>query len=250
GHPYTPFNTYEVCVYDGNRLVAASLYDLGECAMASLIAMQDPEYQKHSLGIYTMLKEVEHARKMNLKWYYPGYVLDKPSSFSYKLSLGTFEHYNVNRRWVAYSKFKTHESLAERYKKHLSRIEDGLRHHSVEFDSWLYPYFSMGYMNYWSVNFVRAPKFLEIPIGEQSRLLVVYNLEEQEYQLLWATNSKSKDHLLSMELSDEFQNDEYYCLDLLETDDVILSSENPQEIIDEVSILSSSPHSSRRRHLK
>lgn len=251
GHPYTPFDTYEINVYDGDRLIASSLFDLGQKSVASLIGIQDPDYAKYSLGTYTMLKEIEYARTLQMRWYYPGYVLDKPSSFSYKLRLGDFQYYNHNKRWVSIDKFVRNQSLAEQFKKKLARMEDCLRHYFVEYDAWLYPYFSMGYMSYWSVQFVRSARFLEIPTGNNNRLIITYNLEDQEYQLLWASSSASQDQLITMELSEEFKNDPKYLLDLLEIESIIHTSTEPATIAKKViEITSKTGTSNPRNHLR
>lgn len=251
GHPRSPFNTYEICVYDGDKLVAASMFDLGERSMASLIGMQDPEYNKHSLGIYTMLKELEYAKRLGLKWYYPGYVLDRPSSFNYKLSLGTFEHYNTNKRWTSFAKFNPEDSVASRFKKHLSRLEDCFRHHAIECDTWLYPYFSMGYMGYWNVEFLKAPKFLDIPTSfEGMRLVAYYDLENTTYKLAWIESSDSHDHLINMEMSGEFVEEDGYFMHLSEVGRTVCESSNPVNIALKVKeIVSTSGRSTRPNHL-
>ena len=235
GHLQSPFSTYEVNVYDGHRLVAASMFDIGEKSIASLIGMQDPEYAKYSLGIYTMLKEIEHSNLLGLKWYYPGYVLDRPSSFNYKLTLGTFEHYNTNKRWSTYSKFNPEDSVASKFKKKLSRLEDCFRHHAIECDSWLYPYFSMGYMGYWNVEFLRAPKYLEIMTGIQGLHLVAYfDIEKQVYVVAWLEGSESHDHLINMEMSGEFLAEDGYMMKLMEVTRPVCESHDPVFIAAEI----------------
>jgi arginine-tRNA-protein transferase len=102
---YNNFDSWEVSVYDGSKLIAASFFDLGQNSMASILGLFDQQYTKESLGIYTMLVEISLAQKLSLRYYYPGYVLDQPSLFDYKLRLGNFERYNWHTgRWRAYDK--------------------------------------------------------------------------------------------------------------------------------------------------
>ena len=61
GFQGTVFDTREVCVYDGDRLIAVSYFDLGEQSMPAFWAYNDDAYAKYSLGTYTLLKEVEYA---------------------------------------------------------------------------------------------------------------------------------------------------------------------------------------------
>jgi leucyl-tRNA---protein transferase len=81
------FNTYEINIYDHGKLIGYSFFDVGITSMASIIGIFDQSYSKHSLGIYTMLLEMEYAKSMQLKYYYPGYVAYEPSQFNYKLRL-------------------------------------------------------------------------------------------------------------------------------------------------------------------
>ncbi len=100
---YNHFDSWEVCVYDQEKLVAVSFFDLGQNSIASLLGIFDQNYQKDSLGLYTMLVEIAVAKKIGLQYYYPGYVLDQPSLFDYKLRLGNFQQYNWQTgRWKAY----------------------------------------------------------------------------------------------------------------------------------------------------
>jgi arginine-tRNA-protein transferase len=44
--------------------------------VSAIYAMFDPELPKRSLGILTMLKEIEHARECGKEFYYQGYAYD------------------------------------------------------------------------------------------------------------------------------------------------------------------------------
>ncbi|MEZ5385924.1 MAG: GNAT family N-acetyltransferase [Prosthecobacter sp.] len=71
-------------VYDDTRLVAASFLDFGQHAASSVYAVFEPEYAVRSLGIYTLLLEVEHCRQAGLRWLYPGYATHESSAYDYK----------------------------------------------------------------------------------------------------------------------------------------------------------------------
>ena len=53
------FDTREVSVWSQDRLIAFSWYDLGERSVQSLIGVYDPAFSKHSLGLYTLLLQME-----------------------------------------------------------------------------------------------------------------------------------------------------------------------------------------------
>lgn len=85
------FDTREVRVFDGKRLVAFSWFDRGRSSVQSLIGVYEPEYARHSLGFYTMLLEVQYAAEQRLRHHYPGYVLRGDPAMDYKLRLGNVE---------------------------------------------------------------------------------------------------------------------------------------------------------------
>lgn len=229
----TVFNTYEVCIYDGSKLVAMSIFDMGNKSMASLLGMYRDEYSKYSLGIYTMLKELEFGMEWGMKYYYPGYILDKPSSFNYKLSLGNFEYYNNNKRWANFKGFKSESTSAYIYKSKMEEIGQAMDIAGIDFTSQLYPYFSMGYMGYWHQDFVKFPYFFKIKSQDRSSpmVMVSYDIDEKEYILAFVKESETHDDLINMEMADEFQKTDKYHLSLLEVNAIGAKSPEFEPII-------------------
>lgn len=230
GFPDTVFNTQEVCVYDGKRLIAVSFFDVAEKSIASLLGLYDEDYSSFSLGVFTMLKEVDFAQKMGFKWYYPGYILDKESSFSYKLNLGDFEHYNHNKRWVSYDQYDPASSLAYTINEELDLTQDELNSLGILSVSKLYPYFSMGYMGYWKMNFIKYPRILILEIKEDRILAVGFDSEAQRLDLFLCRSTPAYDHLVNMEVSQEFQRSDKYLMELLHLDELIFSTSSPSEL--------------------
>ncbi|MEM9992319.1 MAG: arginine-tRNA-protein transferase, partial [Bacteroidota bacterium] len=79
------YNTYESCVYDGDKLVAVSFFDLGDNSIASILGMYDPDYAGYSLGFYTMLVEIQYGQAQQFDYYYPGYIVPGYERFDYKM---------------------------------------------------------------------------------------------------------------------------------------------------------------------
>jgi arginine-tRNA-protein transferase len=71
-------------VFEGERLIAASFFDMGLTAASSVYGLFEPEFTKRSLGIFTMLLEIQHCRESGLRWLYPGYATHEPSAYDYK----------------------------------------------------------------------------------------------------------------------------------------------------------------------
>ena len=79
-----PTECREICVYDEEKLVAASFLDIGEKSVSTIYGMFAPEYNARSLGLYTMLCEIEYAQKLGINYYYHGYCHEVPSFYDYK----------------------------------------------------------------------------------------------------------------------------------------------------------------------
>lgn len=73
-----------VRVFDDQRLIAASFFDVGHEAASSVYGLFEPAESKRSLGILTMLLEIEHCREAGLRRLYPGYATHEPSAYDYK----------------------------------------------------------------------------------------------------------------------------------------------------------------------
>lgn len=64
--------------------IAYSFIHLGHAAVSATYCIYDPSLPSLSLGTYTMLLELEQARRLDKTYYYHGYVLDVPSPYDYK----------------------------------------------------------------------------------------------------------------------------------------------------------------------
>ncbi|MCF7788140.1 MAG: hypothetical protein K9N47_18605 [Prosthecobacter sp.] len=88
-------------VFDGPRLIAASFYDLGQYSASSIYGIFEPEYSKRSLGIFTMLLEIQHCRTSGLRWLYPGYATREPSLYDYKKQFRSTQYLDWTAgRWL------------------------------------------------------------------------------------------------------------------------------------------------------
>lgn len=73
--------------------------DLGLIASSSVYGLFEPSYLKRSLGIFTLLKEIEHCRETGLGWLYPGYPT-RESSACYKKQFRSTEWLDwANGEW-------------------------------------------------------------------------------------------------------------------------------------------------------
>ncbi len=233
GRGFTVFNTREVCIYSGKELVAVSYIDIGEKSVASLLCLFDRDFASASLGIYTMLKEIEYCQTMGFKLYYPGYILDNQESFNYKLSLGSVEYYNANKRWTRLNDSSNIPSPASVYKEAMNEVGFALKNKGIEYRQWIYPYFSMGYMGFWNVDFLKYPLVFEISFGFDGspQLLLSFDVELNQYVLLTTQVAHSHGHLITMEISSEFRTEHNYLLHLLKTNQVFCKTKSIKQMV-------------------
>jgi arginine-tRNA-protein transferase len=94
-----PCESNEVALYDGDRLVAASYFDVGAIANSGIYAMFDPEYSTRRLGIYTLLKEIEFSIAAGKEFYYQGYSYKGQSFYDYKRRFPGTEAFDWSGNW-------------------------------------------------------------------------------------------------------------------------------------------------------
>lgn len=86
-----PCRTFALEVWTGGRIAAVSFVDLGARTASSVYAMFDPAHSRRSLGIFTLLMEVEEARRMRMEHLYLGYAYTVSSVYDYKKGFGEAE---------------------------------------------------------------------------------------------------------------------------------------------------------------
>ena len=94
-----PCAAREVAVYDGDKLIAASYFDLGEATISGIYAMFDPAYEWRGLGTFTMLKEIEFAMDSGAEFYYQGYAYEGSSFYDYKKRFSGTEVFDWKGSW-------------------------------------------------------------------------------------------------------------------------------------------------------
>lgn len=98
-----PCEVLEVCVYEREKLLAVSFFAVGEISISSIYAMFAPEESRRSLGIFTILLEIEFAQKQHKKFYYQGYAYEGNSFYDYKKRFSALEKFDWNGNWEIFS---------------------------------------------------------------------------------------------------------------------------------------------------
>jgi arginine-tRNA-protein transferase len=84
----TIYNSQSIAVYDGEKLIAFGIFDLGEKSASSQIHCYDPAYASYSLGKYLILLTLDQMKSLGYDWYYPGYIFAGNPKMNYKLFAG------------------------------------------------------------------------------------------------------------------------------------------------------------------
>jgi leucyl-tRNA---protein transferase len=95
-----PCEVLQLSVRSGEKLIAASFFDVGTASLSGTYAVFDSREQSRSLGIFTMLKEIEYAVDSGKEFYYQGYSYSGSSFYDYKKRFHGMETYGWNGVWT------------------------------------------------------------------------------------------------------------------------------------------------------
>lgn len=101
-----PGEAFEVSVYQKDQLIAASFFDVGARSVSGIYAMFDQQESARSLGIFTMLLEIEYARKNGKAFYYQGYCYEGSSFYDYKKRFSATEKFDWKGNWSEFQRFQ------------------------------------------------------------------------------------------------------------------------------------------------
>ena len=92
---------WECQVWKGEEMVAASFMESSKTAVSSVYGLFDPAQSSRSLGIFTMLMEIDYGIRHGLDYLYSGYATREPSHYDYKKKFAGLEIYDwATGRWV------------------------------------------------------------------------------------------------------------------------------------------------------
>ena len=74
----------EVLYLQDGKIIGVDLIDILDDGISSIYFYYDPDFPRLSLGIYSLLYQIELARVLELEWIYLGYWVDGCKAFSYK----------------------------------------------------------------------------------------------------------------------------------------------------------------------
>lgn len=90
--------TYFYEMRDANKLICIAVVDFMDNALSAVYTFYDPEFSKYSPGKYSILFEIEEARRLGKKWLYLGYWIEGCNKMKYKSEYRPMEFY-IDNEW-------------------------------------------------------------------------------------------------------------------------------------------------------
>ncbi len=90
------------CRLDG-RLVSVAITDRGRESLSAVYTFFDPDLTDCSLGVYSILKQVELARAWGMRFVYLGFAIGECAAMSYKLRYRPHERL-IDGRWARFGR--------------------------------------------------------------------------------------------------------------------------------------------------
>jgi len=163
--------------------------------------------------MYTMLLEMDLAKRLGLEYYYPGYVLDQPSAFDYKLLLGSCEWLTGQHVW------SKNMSDADPGKGLLIGEKLAVANAFLSSAGYsptlvIYPFYTLGHLLLERPDLIRVPSYLLIqtPAGP---LAVSYDLQMDAFICFDLHLATDLDFVHSLKLSDDYKQGSSYELNPL-----------------------------------
>ena len=227
------YDTYEIAIYDDDRLVGCSFFDRGEKTLASIMGMFHPDYNKYSLGYYSMLEEIAYGQQHNYNHYYPGYVVPGYGKFDYKLRIGAVDYFDENTAsWLPYKQLNHQTLLSHRLYHQLSLVQELLKGKGIPHQLWLYPLFDKDLYGYPNEHFLRTPVFIScFPKNIRTGLLIiVYDLFDQHFHVIYVVTLEDPVSLLMPGFFRGFDPEKSF-LDFLIPKKILFSHADPSTVV-------------------
>jgi len=99
---YTPScPSFQSEYYLNDELFAVGFLDRSQNSLSSVYMVYKKDFEKFSPGTLSILREIEYASSLNLKYYYLGYYIEDNSSMCYKNRFHVHEKYDwIKKEWI------------------------------------------------------------------------------------------------------------------------------------------------------
>ncbi len=230
------YNTFEVAVYEGSKLVALSYFDLGANSAASIMGIYDPGHNNYSLGIYTMLMEIAFCMDNQLEYFYPGYVVPGYPRFDYKLRIGDVAWFDLSSgNWLPFCELAEEELPMRKMERKLQEMQQYLSHLGRRCKKMYYPLFEANLFGFWNAAYFEYPVFLLCQRAEKTSgfLAVTYSPIDNNFQLIQASLFDDMQFYFNDAYMGSFDRRSNF-MEIMVIDKIIAYSEDPREIAETI----------------
>ncbi len=217
---YQIFDTHIVKMYDGEKLVAAGLFDIGLHAAAGIGSIYHPDYKKYSLGKALVLYKMNYCRRKGLQYFYPGYnVLGHPR-FRYKLDIcppATYYYDILKRNWLPYHAFDERSGPLAEMQHQLHTVQKLMVGHGMHTTIRHYPLFDAGIWFHFKESLLQYPVYLCVgnPDTDDSFIAITFDIALSTWAL-WRCS-----HRYTLEMNDDVPEQEKFDTRLFEADHLL-----------------------------
>jgi leucyl-tRNA---protein transferase len=236
------FHTWEVCVFDGEKLIGCGFFDLGHSSAAGISSFYDPDYKKYSLGKFLIYLKIQHCSSLGLTYFYPGYFVPGYKPFDYKLQIHQerLEFFQLRtKKWRPVSEFNSSQIPLSVMHAKLVELQAALTTVGVQSAVLYYEFYDASLVPELStVELFDYPVFLHFYDLTEDRInsLIVYDVQDQQYHL------KSMVSLWSSKL---FTQEGHYSSHLLQTDHEVIVTDK----VDAIALILSENYSGKKTRI-
>lgn len=109
----------ELCVFKQDKLVACSIFEIGNTAMVSNMCFWNLNEARRGLGTFTILTEIKYALSKKLDYYYMGFYYKQNPNYQYKTRFSGLELYDWDsHKWVDFKQPNARELLDQKLPRH------------------------------------------------------------------------------------------------------------------------------------
>ncbi len=180
---------------NGNCLVALSIFDVGLHSIQSIIGIYDPAYSEESLGVYSMMLEVEYAIQQGFHYYYIGYFTPGFLTFDYKLRLKNLEFFDPDvDEWYPMGQFDKSRLWSSQHIERLTKMQDQLLQYEIPSRMILNVHYDTIILHGLGDIYVDEPMLLDMRSDTSLRMghLCYFSISKQRYVLVLADYESRK----------------------------------------------------------
>ena len=186
----TVYHTFEINIYDEDKLIAVGFFDLGKHSAEGLACFYDPDYKKHSLGKYLMYLKIDFCKRNGYKFFYTGYFAPGYPMFDYKLDLAkpALQYLDLAADdWFAFETFSPDKVPIDVMETKLRELGDELDKLGVKNYFRYYDFFDADMINSLNgLDLFDFPMFLFCYQADHHKMLpmVVFDVRDQNCHLI------------------------------------------------------------------